>query len=195
MKNQILFLINLPRVFIVALPYLFASGKTSVRSDMAVLVSKGRAKNCSLLSLCKVLYFNKYYRNIYYHRMGKIAKAFRWLAPEMDTFHIANVKLGEGVFGAHPYATYLNARVIGRNFSFRNCITIGNKSDDRVEEIPTIGNNVSVGANAVIIGNIHIGNNVIIGAGAVVVSDVPDNCVVVGNPAKIIRQNRIKVEK
>lgn len=41
----------------------------------------------------------------------------------------------------------------------------------------------------VIIGNVHIGNNVIIGAGSVVVKDVPDNAVVVGNPARIIKYN------
>lgn len=50
-----------------------------------------------------------------------------------------------------------------------------------------IGDNVSLGCNVTIIGGVHIGNNVTIGAGSVVVKDVPDNCVVAGNPAKIIR--------
>ncbi|MBQ8019953.1 MAG: serine acetyltransferase, partial [Paludibacteraceae bacterium] len=53
--------------------------------------------------------------------------------------------------------------------------------------IPTIGNNVSIGANATIIGDITIGDNVIIGAGAVVVKDVPQYSVVVGNPARVIK--------
>lgn len=52
---------------------------------------------------------------------------------------------------------------------------------------PIIGNNVNLGANVVIIGNIHIGDNVIVGAGSVVVKDIPDNCIVAGNPARIIR--------
>ena len=55
---------------------------------------------------------------------------------------------------------------------------------------PRIGDNVSVGANAVIIGPIRIGNNVTVGAGAVVVKDVPDNAVVVGNPARLIKYNK-----
>ena len=38
-----------------------------------------------------------------------------------------------------------------------------------------------------IIGAVHVGNNVVVGAGSVVVKDIPDNCVVAGNPAKIIR--------
>lgn len=53
---------------------------------------------------------------------------------------------------------------------------------------PRIGNNVDVGANSCIIGGISIGDNVVVGAGSVVVKDVPDNCIVAGNPAKIIRK-------
>lgn len=52
---------------------------------------------------------------------------------------------------------------------------------------PKIGNNVLVGANVTIIGDITIGDNVIIGAGSVVVKNVPSNCVIVGNPAKILK--------
>ena len=55
-------------------------------------------------------------------------------------------------------------------------------------DTPSFGNNVSVYANAVVIGNISIGNNVSIGAGAVVTKPVPDNCTVVGNPMRIIKK-------
>ena len=44
-----------------------------------------------------------------------------------------------------------------------------------------------VGANVCIIGNVKIGNNVVVGAGSVVTRDVPDNSVVAGNPAKLIK--------
>lgn len=54
-------------------------------------------------------------------------------------------------------------------------------------KIPTIGDNVYIAANATVIGGITIGNNVIIGAGSVVTKDVPDNSVVVGNPARVLR--------
>lgn len=50
----------------------------------------------------------------------------------------------------------------------------------------TIGDNVFVGADVVILPNTNIGSNVIIGAGAVVAHDIPDNSVVVGNPCKIV---------
>jgi maltose O-acetyltransferase len=52
--------------------------------------------------------------------------------------------------------------------------------------VVTIGNNVFIGAGAIILPNVHVGNNVIIGAGSVVTSDIPGNSVVVGNPAKVI---------
>ena len=51
---------------------------------------------------------------------------------------------------------------------------------------PKVGDNVVICTGAKLIGNITIGNNVIIGAGAVVVKDVPDNAVVGGVPAKIL---------
>lgn len=99
-----------------------------------------------------------------------------------------STKIAGGLTCYHPYATVINAKEIGRNFQFRNSLTIGNKNNDN-DQIPTIGNDVTVGANVVIIGPINIGNNVIIGAGAVVVKDIPSNSVVAGNPAKVIKQN------
>ena len=55
----------------------------------------------------------------------------------------------------------------------------------RVEKT-TIGDNVFLGANAVVLPGVTIGDNVIIGAGAVVTKDIPANSIVVGNPGRII---------
>lgn len=49
-----------------------------------------------------------------------------------------------------------------------------------------IGNEVFVGAGAIILPGVHIGNRVVIGAGSIVTKDIPDNSVAVGNPAKVI---------
>jgi len=51
-----------------------------------------------------------------------------------------------------------------------------------------VGNLVHIGAGAIILPNVTIGNNVVIGAGSVVTKNLPDNCVAVGIPAKIIKQ-------
>ncbi|MDO4851091.1 MAG: sugar O-acetyltransferase [Actinomycetota bacterium] len=50
-----------------------------------------------------------------------------------------------------------------------------------------IGDDVWIGGNCVITGGVTIGSNVVVAAGAVVTKDVPDNCVVAGVPAKVIR--------
>lgn len=64
---------------------------------------------------------------------------------------------------------------------------------ERREHIATamaihIGNDVMIGANCVILPGVTIGNNVIVAAGAVVTKDVPDNCVVGGIPAKVMKK-------
>ena len=52
-----------------------------------------------------------------------------------------------------------------------------------------IGKRCFIGANAIIMPGIEIGDSVIVGAGAIVTKDVPSNCIVAGNPARIIREN------
>lgn len=52
-----------------------------------------------------------------------------------------------------------------------------------------IGDKCIIGGRAIILPGVKIGNEVCVGAGAVVTKDIPNNCMVVGNPAKIIRQN------
>ena len=54
----------------------------------------------------------------------------------------------------------------------------------------TIGDNVWIGGNTVILPGVTIGNNVVIGAGSVVTKDIPDNVIAYGNPCRIIRENR-----
>lgn len=63
----------------------------------------------------------------------------------------------------------------------------------------TLGDNVWIGAHATICGGVTVGRNSVIGAGAVVIKDVPENCVVAGVPARVLRpiteQDRISPEK
>lgn len=75
--------------------------------------------------------------------------------------------------------------IIGENVIVRHNTTIGNAREDG--GCPQIGNNVNIGANSVIIGAIRVGNNSIIAAGSVVIRDVPDNVVVAGNPATVVK--------
>ncbi len=128
------------------------------------------------------------YRNLFYYRVPK-ARRLRFFFPEYSLFHIGvKEAFGSHAFVLnHPYGTIINAKSIGSNFTICQLTTIGNKRHGDTDAIPTIGNNVSLGANVTIIGDIKIGNNVIIGAGSVVVSDIPDNSVAVGVPAVVVK--------
>lgn len=154
-------------------------------SDIGAL--KGQIDICLpvWLQLLYLLHTNKYYRVLFYHRIGPIRAFFlQWYRPGDRYFSIANATIiGESMWIAHPYATILNAEMIGANFRCIHCTTLGATEKGR----PIIGNNVQLGANVTIIGPVCVGNNVVIGAGSVVVKDIPNNCVAVGNPCKPIR--------
>jgi maltose O-acetyltransferase len=60
-----------------------------------------------------------------------------------------------------------------------------------IERDIIIGNHVWVGSNVFVREGCHIGNNTIIGANSVVITDVPDNAVVAGNPARIIKYKKV----
>ena len=55
-------------------------------------------------------------------------------------------------------------------------------------DVPIIGDNVYICTGAKILGPVKVGSNVVIGAGAVVLDDVPNNSVVVGMPAKVVKK-------
>lgn len=104
-----------------------------------------------------------------------------------NTLISEKVQIGKGFFITHLGGIVINsAAIIGNNVNISNGVTIGNHSRGDREGVPIIGNEVFIGPGAVIFGNIKIGNRVAIGANAVVTKDIPDDAVVVGNPARII---------
>ena len=89
----------------------------------------------------------------------------------------------------HPIGIVISPNAkIGKNCTIFQNVTIGSWKG----KSPIVGDNVKIFANSVIFGEISIGNNVIIGAGSVVNKSVPENAVVCGNPAKVIKINENK---
>lgn len=106
-----------------------------------------------------------------------------------------NSKIGDGVIFPHSInCIFVSGEAsIGDGCVIFQGVTIGSNTliDSKSIGAPKIGNNCYIGAGAKIIGNVVIGDNVRIGANCVVVENVPPNCTIVGQPAKIIQSQKI----
>lgn len=88
---------------------------------------------------------------------------------------------GKGLVIMHPVGVVINSKVVaGERLVIESGVVIG----DEKGRSPVIGNDVFIGAGAKIIGGVTIGDNVKIGANAVVVKDIPSDCTALGIPAK-----------
>ncbi|MEO6722080.1 MAG: serine acetyltransferase [Ferruginibacter sp.] len=84
--------------------------------------------------------------------------------------------------------------VIGNNVTISQGVTLGKIHTGKKQGTPTLGNNIYIGPNAVIVGNIKIGNDIIISGNAFVNFDVPDNSVVLGNPGVVHHKEKPTAE-
>lgn len=113
-----------------------------------------------------------------------------------------NVKIGSNfVINENVYILGFNSIVIGNNVVLSaSCMLIDSglnlDSVDRghINNKIIIGNNVWIGAGAIVLPGVKIGDNAVIGAGSVVTKNVPQNIIVAGNPAKKIRDRIINEE-
>jgi serine O-acetyltransferase len=103
-------------------------------------------------------------------------------------------KIGKGLHLAHWGNIILSSKTtIGDNCYICQGVTIGKSFRGKKMGHPTIGDEVFVGPNSIIVGNVKIGNNVLIAPLAYVNFDVPDNSIVLGNPGKIIpKENAVE---
>ena len=106
-----------------------------------------------------------------------------------------SARLGRRVVIEHQGGIVIHgATTIGDGTIIRQGCTFGIRSLDRLDEAPTIGRNVNIGAGAVIVGNVKVGDGASIGANSVVLRDVPPDALAIGVPAKLVaRRNAAKV--
>ena len=92
---------------------------------------------------------------------------------------------GPGLLIHHFGGIIVNPQVqVGANCTIRQGVTIGTKYDSG--DVPVLGDNVTLGAYAQILGKVRVGNGVTVGAMTLVLEDVPDRRTVVGIPARIV---------
>jgi serine O-acetyltransferase len=97
---------------------------------------------------------------------------------------LPGASIGDGLRIDHPVGIVIGAGVkMGSGCVLLQNVTIGTRyidSADYNDEFPVIGNNVTIGAGAVILGGVHLGDNCTIGANSVILVDVPKGSTVVG---------------
>lgn len=98
-------------------------------------------------------------------------------------------KIGQRVFIDHGMGVVIGETAeVGDDVTLYHGVTLGGTSLNKGKRHPTIGNRVTIGAGAKVLGNITIGDDSRIGANAVVVKSVPENSVVVGVPGQIVKR-------
>ena len=130
--------------------------------------------------------------------LGRIKRLFSKPAPAVP----AEVRMGKNVevwngvsFGSEPYLIEIgdNVRIAEHVRFFTHdggahvLRTLGLLENADFFGPIKIGNNVHIGTEAMILPGVTIGNNVVVGIRAVVTKDVPDNCIVAGVPARVIK--------
>lgn len=170
--------------------YKHSSRRTIIDADVERWADQLELKKSRVNALVWLLQKRPQFRNLYFFRLQTNSTFLKFLCPPSKNLYIAD-DCGEieggGLYFEHAYSSIVEIEHIGKGCVLRQLSTMGVKSALRHNERPWIGDNVDFGANVTCIGKIKIGNNAIIAAGSVVVKDVPENAIVAGNPAKIIK--------
>ncbi len=128
---------------------------------------------------------------LYNHHLNLFAQILRGLVRIVFSADIPpQMKIGKGtVFPHDALGCVFHPDVrIGEKCKILHGVTIGGRAGHN--GLPIIGNNVVIGTHAQVIGNVRIGNNSVVGAGTIVTHDIPNDVVVVGNPARILKPNK-----
>ncbi len=104
-------------------------------------------------------------------------------------------KIGKHFFIDHGMGVVIGETAeIGDNVMLYHGVTLGGTGKDKIKRHPTVGDNVLIGAETIVLGPVYIGSNTKIGAGSVVLEDIPENVTAVGSPARVVRRNGIRIE-
>lgn len=103
--------------------------------------------------------------------------------------------IGKGLVIDHGDGVVIGeTTVIGDNVTLYQGVTLGGTGKETGKRHPNIGNGVTIGAGAKVLGPITIGDHSKVGAGSIVIKDVPAGCTVVGNPGRIVQKKKKPAE-
>ena len=127
-----------------------------------------------------------------HRRAGRIRRANRVenaLQRRFSIYVSSQAGIGPGLSLPHPTGIVIGAGVrLGQGVTIYQNVTLGaaRRAGDETARYPEVGDNTTIFAGAVLVGNIRVGRACIIGANSVVTSDVPDGATAVGAPARIL---------
>ena len=128
----------------------------------------------------------------HWYKLGGMKKAiakYLWCRAVKNSgcYISPKAKIGKGLWLPHATGIVIgDGAVIGENVTIYQNVTIGQKGESAM--YPIVKDGVTIYAGACVVGDITLGENVIVGANAVVLSDVSANTVVAGIPAKNIKK-------
>ncbi len=133
------------------------------------------------------LWFHRIAHWFYKKRLFFIARLISHISRFLTGIEIhPGAKIGRRFFIDHGMGVVIGETTeIGDNVLIYQGVVLGGVSLSKGKRHPTVGNNVVIGAGAIVLGNIKIGDNARIGAGSVVLKDVPEGATVVGVPARV----------
>lgn len=133
----------------------------------------------------------------YQKRMFFVARLISQIARFFTLIEIhPGAQLGHGILIDHGAGVVIGeTAVVGDNCTIYQGVTLGGVGTKKGKRHPTLGNNVTVGSGAKILGSFQVGDNCSIAANAVLLQPLEENITAVGIPAKPVKKDGVKIQK
>lgn len=165
----------------------------SVREDIAaVFESDPAARSYAEVLICypglHAVWAHHLSRWLWRHGMRFLARLNSQMARLLTGIEIhPGAEIGRRLFIDHGMGVVIGeTAIVGDDVTLYQGVTLGGTGKEKGKRHPTLGNNISIGSGAKLLGNITIGDNCRVGAGSVVLRSVPANSTIVGVPGHIV---------